>query len=486
MKRHSKRLADGHSARRRGLSLVIICGVLGCDRSSPTQEPAAASAAPPATAEVSAAPPKVGTTPPPPLHLIVQAPAARVHLDLDGMVRLAVGALTFRLDQKGLVQQADDAYQLSDVAPEPLPKLKPGEEYVAERVKWKGGKTLSVARNNSAKDWRFVSADEAATVGLPRAGSATGALAEAGCRTPLMPRRALGFDDGQLFVTGRRCSPESAPVNSIQHWKADSLQADLQVLPGGGTAEDGIVGTAPDDVTVAGLRLGKPYLAHFDGKKWTPLSTPAKAPIIAVATPRRGTLWIATRNGLFRRKDGHWSQLGLPNVSGGAVRVQRIVDTQRVGLWVEARSADSSRATARFIFGPTSVPALAGLPADSTSKGPADERKRLPPATSACRDLFVHIRSKVKQGQTFKAVKKALVNRSAIEGAQLLIAQAPDKSLSLGATVPSATVGKALLQLLEEAKLGPPAPQLACHKPRIVQRIQLAPTKLRPPAKKGR
>ncbi len=91
-----------------------------------------------------------------------------------------------------------------------------------------------------------------------------------------------------------------------------------------------------------------PYLAHYDGKRWSTIDTGIREGIMDVTSDGQGTQWIATGRGLYRRRSNRNEKLPLPklNFSSDTALYVHKVDVIDNELWAEARySVKAERGT---------------------------------------------------------------------------------------------------------------------------------------------
>ena len=85
-----------------------------------------------------------------------------------------------------------------------------------------------------------------------------------------------------------------------------------------------------------------PYVLHFDGRRWTPLTIPFDGPIVSMGHTNDGTLWAVARfRELYTRsRAGAWSRVTLPaaRFADRAPPDLRIIEVQTTGrdAWVHA------------------------------------------------------------------------------------------------------------------------------------------------------
>lgn len=111
------------------------------------------------------------------------------------------------------------------------------------------------------------------------------------------------------------------------------------LVPGGKEGwVSGLVVRSSTEIHVAVTEC-TPALQSFDGARWTPMESPATAPVVDLVATADATLWLLDGSGaLFRRpRGGGWESVPLPAVAEPAVELVVSEDQRR--LWLRLRSA---------------------------------------------------------------------------------------------------------------------------------------------------
>lgn len=192
---------------------------------------------------------------------------------------------------------------------------------------------------------------------------------------------ALASVEGSLLAAGVSCLSGDPAVERFERGRKAGVVERLPRPDGARVAIRAIDAPSATDVYVGGGiytgpwkegQPGAPYLAHYDGKQWEPLSLPISGEVTSIQVSG-GTLWLAAGGRLWKGASGTWSEVALS--AGQAAR--RVVVRAPGDIWVETNSAIlrsiAPSRVAREIGGCTE--ALAGAPV----------------ATPSCQSVFVVI-----------------------------------------------------------------------------------------------
>lgn len=181
------------------------------------------------------------------------------------------------------------------------------------------------------------------------------------CRSAIQVSSVMSLG-GHLVAAGASCrGAGNGPGLLVQRWSPDAVAGTLdEVLPRSGN--DSIAGASLAGASATDLYVGasisdkagsRPFLAHFDGKTWTPVKTPLSRGIGSMARGEDGVYWVldeTPRLWTFR-PDGAWDQVTLPrDATGKLLDVSRVQVTPDGTVWLTAHDALARTGPARDAF----------------------------------------------------------------------------------------------------------------------------------------
>lgn len=312
---------------------------------------------------------------------------------------------------------------------------------------------------------------------LPKLASATELSACAGSATILQPDALATTPTGEVFVLGRRCDTQAYAVERFAAGQTTGALEELPDAPKERGAVTLVAGSATSVFAIVSLPTA-PYVARFDGDAFRLIKLPDPGRVEAAWAPPDGSLFLIQRSEqknaatlLVRfRPDGTVTRFVAPQ--GRRLRDLWASDAETA---FTAWSDDYGNASilystkAEVLMG-TPPPEVTeeGSPAASSSAAPPPEMASLPlPAwTEACTTPFVFlydVSPKAPPRFDFPATRKALASFDKLSEVKL-VEFVYEKKRKLGARVPSADVGRALMKHVVE-NMEDEKPELVCYVP---------------------
>jgi hypothetical protein len=501
--------------------LMLALAAVACKKEAPPA-PTATSAVPQSTPAPTAEEKKTG----PALHLLAKSPASIAALSGTETAIVAAGSVIYELTGNGLRQAPefhqglhpmhywesfallgsypDAAYWFgvkrapggapdSQDSAEPLRlyrrfKAAWGEadwlkvadsESLIGIVPWKDGRFLGVVRMVQAQDYRFALVGGKPGVALPyptpgqkpktanegaNDADASAPAEEApsdptlSCPTVLQPEAAAGDGEGHLLVAGYRCSKSDELV--VEHFAPGRRKGVLETLPPGGpkgseragVLAPSLVAAMASDSLAFVAAVSSSYLVQYDGKGWSQQT--AEGAIVDLGQVQN-SVWMTTSEGLFLYQDGKWNRLELaPDVSGISVK-------KAFGLGSElyAIGTDGERNFVLLGLRPQGKPEK--LP---PGYAPKTYREELIVGSPLCKDLFVVVKSNVKERDNFDSMKAKLTGELA---SLKLVVDAWKNGKLLGVSVTSYTQAEAVMSAFAES-----GPRITCHVPNVIRTVE--------------
>ena len=335
-------------------------------------------------------------------------------------------------------------------------------------VPWSDGHYLGVVRMPTAQDYRF-----ALVGGKPKteaqapaddADAAAPAEPEApsdptlACPTIVQPEVAAGNSEGHLMVAGYRCSkPEELIVERFAPGKRKGM---LETLPPGGPAGNNTASVRARSLlaAVAGEKLmfvagvSSDYLVRFDGKDWNKETPDGK--VVDLGT-FQGSVWMTTSAGLFLYQEGKWNKQELgPDAAG--VQVQAAFG---LGNDLFAIGKDSEHTFT--LLGFKASEKVVSLP---PGYAPKTYREELIVGSSVCKDLFVVVKSDVKEKDNFDSMKAKLTGE--LGNLKLVVDNWKNGKL-LGVVPTNFAQAEAITAAFSDSN-----PRIACHVPNVIRTVE--------------
>ncbi len=335
---------------------------------------------------------------------------------------------------------------------------------------WKDGRTLTLRMG------KLESVPEAPEGGIPpqtKAGDAPGCK---GSPAALDAKNLTALSSGEIFLLGRRCDTGTMGVErlgagpSVLEELPDPPKEPLKTLIAAGSTKSVYVATSGE---------GKPYVARYDGRAFRSIAVPDAGEVEGLWATPDGAAFLITYN---RTQKGAPTLLVRIETDGTVTRFIAPRGRRFRGLWASDKDTaytawDDDYGEASVLFS-TKPDVISGAPpasfseeapASSGSDAPPPEMASLPmPAyTDGCRTPFVFlydVSPKAPPNFDFPTTRKAIstfANLSEIK----LVEFVYEKKKKLGAVVPSAEVGRALMtQVVRNMK--DENPELSCYEPK--------------------
>ncbi|NUO53406.1 MAG: hypothetical protein HOV80_31540 [Polyangiaceae bacterium] len=335
---------------------------------------------------------------------------------------------------------------------------------------WKDGRTLTLRMG------KLESVPEAPEGGVPPQSKPSDAAGCKGSAAAIDAKNLTALSSGEIFLLGRRCDTGTMGVERLGAGPAvleelpDAPKEPLKTLIAAGSPKSVYVATSGD---------GKPYVARFDGRAFRSIAVPDSGEVEALWATPDGAAFLITYN---RAQKGAPSLLVRVEPDGTVTRFIAPLGRRFRGLWASDKDTaftawdnDYGDASVLFstkpevIFGTPPASFSEEAPASPGADAPPSEMASLPmPAyTDACKTPFVFlydVSPKAPPNFDFPTTRKAIStfpNLSEIK----LVEFVYEKKKKLGASVPSAEVGRALItQVVRNMK--DESPELSCYEPK--------------------
>jgi hypothetical protein len=282
---------------------------------------------------------------------------------------------------------------------------------------------------------------------------------------PLETLRA--FESGEVMRVGFECRSDGKWTLAVERWAAKQTKGTITTLPEAPLDAAGapaLFAASPSDAYAVVYGAKRSYLAHASGDSWTAEKLPFQEPIVAADMTPDGTLWLATKDTLWRRAKGN----DFARIKVAALEsITRLSALTNDDVWmVGTRPGGRFALVHNGATGPT-VELPTGLAVDKV-QGP---NKRAP-ATAACANIYVHIRTLgatgAKPPKAFPDIEKAAAGLSAKDTS--FVIEDDGSSTYLGAQVTSMDAATKLTERL--AKL-PGKSQIFCHLPKVKAKVEI-------------
>lgn len=118
------------------------------------------------------------------------------------------------------------------------------------------------------------------------------------------------------------------------HWDGSTWESsDIPDIPRGRLVA--VTATAPDDVWAVGSDDRAGLVLHFDGRSWTRVPSPAKAPLTGVSAAAPDDVWAVGQHGVLHWDGRRWTRAKTPVTSANTVMARASDD-----VWIAGGSGD--------------------------------------------------------------------------------------------------------------------------------------------------
>ena len=313
---------------------------------------------------------------------------------------------------------------------------------------------------------------------LPKLASATELSVCAGSATILQPDALATTPTGEVFVLGRRCDTQAYAVERFATGQTTGTLEDLPDAPKERGSMELVAGSATSVFAIVSTPTMAPYVARFDGDAFRLIKLPDPGRVDAAWAPPDGSLFLLTRSDqknaaslLVRfRPDGTVTRFVAPQGRPLADLWAADAETAFTAWSNDYGNASILYSTKPEVLMGTPPPEVTeeGSPAASSSAAPPPEMASLPlpPWTEACTTPFVFlydVSPKAPPRFDFPATRKAVATFDKASEVKL-VEFVYEKKRKLGARVPSADVGRALMKHVVE-NMADEKPELVCYEP---------------------
>jgi hypothetical protein len=331
---------------------------------------------------------------------------------------------------------------------------------------WKDGRTLALRMG------KLESVPEAPEGGIPPQSKPGDAPGCKGSAAAIDAKSLTALSSGEIFLLGRRCDNGTMGVERLGAGPAvleelpDAPKEPLKTL---------IAAGSPKSVYVATSGTERPYVARFDGRAFRSIAVPDAGEVEGLWATPDGAAFLITLN---RAQKDSPTLLVRIEADGTVTRFIAPRGRNFHGIWASdkdtAYTAWYREGEASVLFSTKPDVILGSPPASFSEEAPASPGIDAPPPeiaslpmpayTDACKTPFVFlydVSPKAPPNFDFPTTRKAISTFPKLSEIKL-VEFVYEKKKKLGASVPSAEVGRALMkQVVENMK--DESPVLVCY-----------------------